>query len=266
VKILTSLLENEKKYGELQKETKLQSNILSEYLKNLQKLGLVDRDVDSREYRGRIPVTVQVLFFNEVMEFIRAQLEKLVELGNERAGIISGLFGWFVVTEGVELRKSIENWLKDPKIMNALSFLSESMEDLWDHYVFSIYDRKLLEKVETYKNYLLKVSEVVLKLTDVNEKVKEIFSSRDLRELSVTLEVIEKYGKLKKDLTDEEMRELEDIAKYLKDPRNRQIYDSYLNKLNKVPKSLIIYPSWGFKGYPQKIMDLIPKQDQMKKT
>jgi hypothetical protein len=304
-------MESEKTFGELQKDTKLQTNVLSEYLKNLQKNGLVDRDIESRRYRARVPVTVQTLFFNEVLEFVRAQFEKSIKSGNEKAGIISGPFGWVVMTETSEQSKFIEKRLKNLKNSDALVTVSTMIEDSWEEYYLSAFDKKdhrIIKRqkiIETYKQFLRDISELLypLELPEKNEKIfAELFESTkkkmlaaypgidvpeemihletsrrlkkfaerhatimtpaNLKDLCIMLETFEKLknqNSSPRTLTEKEMQQVEKKMTYLKDSKNKKIYEEHLNRLYNVPRSLIFYPSWGFKGYPQKIMDLMPK-------
>ena len=313
-KILRSLLVGDKTNGELQKETNLQSNILSEYLKNLQDLGLVDR-LTNRKYRGKVPVTVEVLFFNEVLEFIRGQFEKSIKTGNEKAGIISdpGSNGWVVMIETPGQNAFVEKRLKDPKNFGALVTVSRIIEDSWEDYYFSTLDRsnpnimKRIETVEKYKQVLRETAEQLYPLElpqenkelfaglfesvkkkmladyagfnvpeemiriETNRRLKEfarrhariMMAPANLEHLYSTMETFEKlkknYGS-KKDLTEEERQKLEKRMRYLKDPKNKKIYEEHLKHLRNLPKSLIFYTSWGFKGYPEKLSKLIPKQ------
>jgi hypothetical protein len=319
VKILEALLKDDKTNGELQKETGLQSNILSEYLKNLQRLGLVERNIDTRKYGakrkyvGRVPITVQVLFFNEVLDFVRAQFEKSIKIGNEKAGIISGPIGWVVMTETREERtlhigQLIEKRLKDLKNFEALLTVSRIIEDSWEEYYFRTMGKSetRIRTIETYKQFLREIAEQMYPLElpeqdhrlfaelledikkkmsgaypgvnvpeemirlEANRRMKK-FAERhamimmrpaNLKQLYATLETFEKLkdqNSSQKDLPKEEMQKLLKKIDYLKDPKNKKIYEEYLDHLRDVPKSLIFYPSWGFKGYPEQLIDLVPR-------
>lgn len=232
-------------------------------MKNLQKLGLVERDIESRRYRAKLPVTEQVLFFNEVLEFIKTQFEKSVRSGNKRAGIILGPFGWFVMTDGTELSKQIENWLKDPKTINAMVSLSESIENIWNSYVLSQLDGKIRKTVEAYKDCLSEFAKIAY--APKSREALELLEPKNLKELYASIEMMEKFDLPwlpQEDLTEEERSKLGRIMEFLKNKENKQIYEGYLEQRNKTPKSLILYPSWGFKGYLKKVRDLIPKQGQ----
>lgn len=311
-KILRSLMEGEKTFGELQEDTKLQTNVLSEYLKNLQKNGLIDRDIESRKYRAKVPVTVQILFFNEVLEFVRAQFEKSIKSGNERAGIILGPFGWVVMTGTSDQSKFIEKRLENLENFDALVTVSMMIEDSWEEYYLSAFDKKdhrILKRqkiIETYKQFLRDIFELryPLELPEKNEKLfadlfedtqkkmladypgidipkgmihletsrrlkkfaerhAAIMTPTNLGDLYVMLETFEKLKNQNSScrvLTEKEMQQFEKKMAYLKDSRNKKIYEEQLNRLNDVPRSLIFYPSWGFRGYLQKAKDLIPKQ------
>jgi hypothetical protein len=182
-KILTALLKSEKTNGELQKETGLQSNILIDYLRNLQRLGFVERDIDSRKYRANAPISAEVIFFNEVLEFIRTQFAASMKLGNEKAGIIPvlGAFGWVLMNDKPAQNALIEKHLKKPKVLEALSTISSVIDDSWKEYYLSTLDRKdkqiakRLKIIEEYELILLEIAEHLNPLEPI-ERNKNLFS------------------------------------------------------------------------------------------
>jgi DNA-binding HxlR family transcriptional regulator len=77
-KMLTATTGVAKSFGELQKETGLSPRILSTYLKNLQKLELIERNIDNRKYMANKKAE-KVLVLVHKMESIENQLRLLLE-------------------------------------------------------------------------------------------------------------------------------------------------------------------------------------------
>jgi len=157
LKILEAL--NEKgamTYSELQKKTTLQFNILSDYLKRLQTpLGFIERDVETRKYRIRI-ISIEALFFNDVQEFLRCRMEKMLNEGKERAGVfVADAFGSLILTENYELMKKLEQGISQPDNRNRYAQISEFIMDCWDSYVLAKFKEDKRQLIETYRRFLL---------------------------------------------------------------------------------------------------------------
>ena len=300
LKILTHLKEGEKRFTDLQNETDLSPTILSEYLKVLQKSGLVSRDVDTRKYRMR-EISVEILFFSDVLNFVEKRLEKMVKVGMEKSGIFPAGIGWVALTEDVgDFRESLEARLGEVKNTQAFARITEVIENLWDSYGLLKFNKKEKKTIQTYREYLLKflkrlykqepskqerrkTYEFLVQVTraklsskypgisipermiyiEATKQFKRLSKAHDvilqpysLEKLFSTLKLLKKTGKIRDDLSEKEIDELKPIYEYLTNSRNKKVYVRYLERANKTPKTIVFYPSWGFKGYPEKIREL----------
>lgn len=270
-KILKALLEGPKSYTQLHNETKLQYNILSEYLKRFQKLSLVTRDIDTRKYEMR-KRCLETLFFGEILDFIEDRYEKNVNFGLERGGIIpTTATGWLILTDNILLRDYLNKHLTlEPEIQQAFLKISQFIEDSWDTIVFSSYDlpdRKIIKK---YTKFLLEylnsfiVSSRKTEETELSKLLKkfdeEILRPHDLESLKQRIKLLKNSDQLRNDLSEKEIETLKEMELYLEKPKNKKIYEAYLKRVKQTPKALVLYPSWGFKGYLEKLKDLFPEE------
>jgi len=157
LKILTALNDRgPMTYSELQKETGLQFNVLSDYLKRLQTLsGLIERDIETRKYRIRI-ISVESLFFNDVQEFLRSRMEKMLNEGKTNAGVlIADAFGSLILTENYELMKRLDQGTSGSNYRTSFDQISEFIMHSWDSYVLAKFGEDARKTIETYKRFLL---------------------------------------------------------------------------------------------------------------
>ena len=56
------------------------------------------------------------------------------------------------------------------------------------------------------------------------------------------------------DFKDEEEQEITRLIDYL--VKHEKYFESFVNRLKQSPKTLLIYPSFGFKGYPEEFSKL----------
>jgi len=311
IKILESLTDGEKRFSDLHRDTGLQFNILSQYLKRLQGLGLVERDIETRRYRIK-EISLEALFYNDVLDFMRQRLEKIANYGVDRPGVIYR-YMWVVMTESPELRNRIEKEIKHPQNIKFFFRLFQIIEDSWRSSILSRFNQNEREIVSTYKKSLLKyvkrfdvhsgkderrqvyeemVNSIKAEMssdyprTPIPEKIiyikaakrfrrmiknyEKIIQPRDLEELYRILRTYQDSGQYKKDMTKENLKELKEVWAFLRNPYNKKIYEKYIMKINNPPKTLIFYPSLGFRGYIEKLEALLPqeakkaKQEEMK--
>jgi len=76
-RILQALAQEEKSFSELLKVVK-NPTYLSERLKRLQKLGLIERDIDTRRYR-LIPLTLEMLILRDWIEFLNERQKEMID-------------------------------------------------------------------------------------------------------------------------------------------------------------------------------------------
>lgn len=269
-KILKALLEGPKSYTQLHNETKLQYNILSEYLKRLQKLSLVTRDIDSRKYEMR-KRCLETLFFGEMLDFIEDRYEKSVNFGFERGGVIPATAtGWLILTDNIELRDYLNKYLTlKPEICHAFLKINQFIEDSWDTIIFSSFDLTRRKIIEKYRKFLLEYLNCYVGFSRKKENElstllmkfdEEILRPHDLESLRQRIKSLRNLGQLRNDLSEKEIDKLQEMESYLEKPKNKKIYEAYLKRVEQTPKALVLYPSWGFRGYLEKLKDLFPEE------
>lgn len=289
-KILQSLKEGEKRFTELHEETGLQYNILSKYLKNLQKGGLVVRDIDTRGYRSlkRGWETLYLVDIHDLIEEygIRRENVKLWGLSVFVSGdadalnhMDRALTGGEPCAEDVYPAFSrINRFLFDVWKERALTFFNEEERE-----VITGYERALQEAVWLATPPEERVDEGNLKLR-AEEKLKRRYPGVEPPEELVRLEVerdlkrlrarapltadIRDVKKLKKylsrahHLTEEGLAELKPLMEYLEDPENVKVHEGFLEKMRGCPKTLIIFTSAGFGGYLEAFWQFFPDEKE----
>jgi hypothetical protein len=93
------------------------------------------------------------------------------------------------------------------------------------------------------------------------EKDKELNDPPwDLDDLFFRLELKEKCGDIQDSEDAEKEKRLFEIADFLKDKKNRKIYEGYLKSIGNEPKTLLVFPFLGFWGYLEKLKVLFPEK------
>lgn len=182
-KILKALTDSPKSYSEIAEalkwtykdakgKTKIQNpTLLSDYLKRLQKLGLVSRDIDSRKYSAE-KISIEKLFYNDVFDFLRKGIAHDLEAktAKEKTVIPSAL--WFTVIEhdcATEFKIKIKELLKQPEINIALNLFFHKTNVLWEKYVLSQRGKKEQEIIIRYKQELLEAYKLICKTPSLQD-------------------------------------------------------------------------------------------------
>ena len=308
--ILRTLQEGPKKFTYLNLEKpKLNTRILSKYLKNLQKEGLIERDIGTREYFIK-KTSYASLLFNDIIEFIENYLKQTSNKELEESGSIyerttlrreSLTFGWFMLTDNPKLQELYSKEFEEPKKQKILLEFSNSLGSIWDSYKLSEYTKhsiKTREIIKTYEKYLLAVHKKIEKPQNEEQKkffnetareialfqlkqkypdisdssipeeminfdmrkiVQDFEKAHDLKmaaynfdDLKRSIEIIEKEDI--REFTEQDSQELEEMLDFLENKKNRKIYEGFIAAREKDrPKSLILCPFGGFKGYLDKL-------------
>lgn len=277
LKILQALSRGEKSYTQLNNETGLQFNILSRYLKDLWKSGLITRDIDTRIYRI-VPIGWQTLFLKDLEIFISDHIAKIGSKDLRDAGV--DLWSQYVImSDSSQFLESLENSLLDNHEINTgLAAAFATIGETWERNCLLSFDEKRQKMISEYKQDLL----AALKIRDMHrtvcskEKYSDLFETigeprileelseaqdtmyqpRDLAGLEWHLDFLRREGFLRDDLTEDENETLKEIEGRLHDPKRLSTYEEYLEKVAKQPKALIILPSYGFIGYRRKVEEM----------
>jgi len=303
IKILTTLQKGPKLFKDLHTETGLSPNALSPYLKNLQKEGLVERDIQNykRPYYILKDISIVSLLFNEMIAFMRDHLETTINEDLKKGVSLTRLpeavaLDWIILTNNSDLRKIISDELKkDLQTQMQLMKISSKIEDFWKAYLLDREKPKQRKIIENYRNYLLEIVKLSFsKEWQSNEKkVYEDYKKIEKKELEQSYpgvvipermiqinadkrmeqnkridnqfwqpdtvihmcETIDRLNRLKltredSDLTPDENKKFEEMVDFL--TKHRKYYESFVSRIKQYPKTLLIYPSWGFSDYPKK--------------
>lgn len=173
IKIIRALSTGRKKNSELQNETRLNSTVLSEYLKNLQNLKIVTRDFNDRKYEVVEQLGWEALFFNDLLEFQKERFDKAITVSKEKAGLMSDLaLGWLVLADNVDT-----NYLQGLKEVirrrsHVLNELGDAVQELWDSYILSTYEEKERNTIKEYKEKLLEYVKLHMIQKDEKTRIK----------------------------------------------------------------------------------------------
>jgi hypothetical protein len=190
VKILTALSNkplNNKEIGEAT-ELSHQPNLLSSYLRRLQQINLIGRDIETRKYRliENIPET---LFLNDVSDFIHANVAEITNSGiNKEKNVF--IFPWVALTNNPKMGKVIAE--KRNELVNHLDAVFKVMNSSWESFILSqnsLTDQKI---IVTYKKYLSDVSKLVTK-PESKEVLRALYNQCILR---ARYEISKKYNNL----------------------------------------------------------------------
>jgi hypothetical protein len=155
-KILEQIKDNPKSFTQLHSETRLDFSILSPYLKNLQKLGLVTRDVDTRLYRSLRP-SLEVLFFHDLLDFLRERTIKHVGKRERQFSGISYHYQWLLATESIQLEKALQKRFSESEMNMKLAEIGVLAFDSWKEHKLSGLPQKDRNIVQKYRTYLLDI-------------------------------------------------------------------------------------------------------------
>ncbi len=296
-KILKALSKGEWTNTELIKEAGIVNpNIRSKYLKRLQKLGFIERDIDTRKFRI-LPISDEVLLFKDIEKFISGTILKIANDKNKHG--ITGFYGTTIISEDIFF---INEALKDSKLKDTETLnLATKITKYYEEKIFNTLSKTNQEIINKYRDYLLEMFKLQIKPPDKTDLLKLYEGTRasselllsekykinnipkniilieaakefrrfhsdselirtpfSLEALTSSLLIFKKLGKIKEKISVEDFNKLLEYENFLFDSRNINVYYSYLKRINDVPKTLIILP-FGFWGYSDKIQEYFPE-------
>ncbi len=206
VKILRALQSKSKAFTTLKEETGLQQNALSNYLKRLQKIRVINKDIDTRFYE-LCQVSVEVLFYNDIADFLQKRVKMFTSLGQNHAQFVN-LSLWTAITDKEEMKKLLGTINENTKLQTILSKLAVVLSDFGKSCVLSLYEKNAQETILMYERLLLeyvrifKIPEPRTKaeynfLLDYNkEKLEHRFPNCEIPEQMVKIETEREYRRM----------------------------------------------------------------------
>ncbi len=288
-----------------------QPTLLSDYLKHLQSLGLIERNIETRKFE-RKPIGLESMFLSDISEFLNEQFSKQLHEKDKNKLGLSYYFRWLIVTDSPILRKLIDDDFSkgspfievEERIMNIWEKFVLSERGPKEHEIILRYRKLLLEaynlvcrqeqkEVETARlNQVALVARFSLKkefpeqgeptdqavyyeamrhLKKLKEAENSIFQPWDLEDLFRSIKISltnplrysedsenfdEKIDNIEKKLGEAGEKQLNQIMDFLEDKNNKKIYEGYLKSVVAEPKTLLIYPGFGFRDYQKKMETL----------
>lgn len=232
-KILKALIHSPKSYSEIAEalkwtymnkegKTKIQNpTLLSKYLKRLQKLGLVSRDIDSRKYSAE-KISIEKLFYNDVSNFLREEVAHDLEAKSLDEKTVTASASWFAVTD--HAYKAFKNKLKElleiPETVNALNHFFQEVNDMWESFVLSQRGKKEQKIIREYKKKLLEAYRLTCDMPSIKEHQDLLFvhAKEKLRNEFPELKIIPEETMYIE--TTRYLRRFEDAEKTMLQPRD----------------------------------------------
>lgn len=264
--------------------------ILSSYLKNFQKQGLIIRDIDTRKFKliGR---GWETLYLADIRDLIEEHGLKKMSMRLWDLDVI--------VSEDTNILKVIDKTLGEPRARTVrLSFsrINQFLFHTWKKRTLDLLSPKEKKTIWQYEDALKEAIGLTIPPEDrsskessrvqaeqklrrrypsvkIPEKIIQLEAARITKESeegarrAMTLELGTAENIRKRLLsaipsTDEDQGRLKTLMEYLEEPRNIEVHEKYLRKLRECPKTLIVFSSTGFRGYLEKHWRFFPKEEE----
>jgi DNA-binding HxlR family transcriptional regulator len=246
IKILKALAKGSKSNKQLRAGTKLNKNCLSDYLKRLQKIGLVERDIDTRIYHVTEDFSEETLFVNDIAQLIQSQVDKTISEKNS----FSFDVGFCTVENNSKFLKQLETAFAKPENSEVLKEINKLVLNAWRDFVlssasFNENERKIIGQIDQMAKELHDMTR-----GQIIAKVKETPYHQDC---AVALA-----------LSDTEKKRYDEILLFFGDKKNQKIREKCFNKTSDPPKSLLVFTPLGFSAmdYEERIEKLFPETNK----
>lgn len=235
---------------ELSEITNLNPTILSNYLKRLQKVGIVERNIDTRRYQLKNrDVTEETLFLNDLSELVQAQIKKHLNEPESRDPIFSIGYGFCMVENNQDFLKKLETAFCKPENMDILQKVDSMILNEWSDYVLSLgafteNERKIIVQHFQMVNELEEMTK-----NQVEAKEKEMLNEPKAGDqLTIPLT-----------LSETETKRYDEILSFLHN--NQKTWAKFYNKRSQAPRTLIVHPALGFPAqkYEEMIDNLLSR-------
>jgi hypothetical protein len=289
-KILQSLTTGDKPFKDLREQCVKNPNILSFYLKNLQKYGFIIRDIDTRKFKliGR---GWETLYLADIRDVI-------TEFGFRKAN--TKLLGLdVIVSESTGVLEFADDMLGEANARNVLSTFAKINKFIfyaWRNRLLSLFGEKERETIVKYEDtfeeavwfvippgervdeasFRIRAEERLVRRypgVEIHEKMIQLEASRiakkteerEKKMLAMEIGTVEGLRNRLLEathLTEEEQAKLNPLLEYLQDSENIEVHARFLKKLKECPKTLMVFSSTGFSGYLRKQWQFFPKEEQ----
>jgi DNA-binding HxlR family transcriptional regulator len=273
IKILKALFEKPLNNKEIGEATGFlhQPNLLIRYLRQLIKIGLVERDNETRVYRIKDKgYSEETLFLNDIAKLIQSQVDKTI---CEKNSFSFGV-GFCTVENNSEFLKQLETaFTEKPENLELLTKMNNLVSDAWHNFVLSsrTFDetaRKIIRQAEQMTVELRKITndEIEAKKEEIQYSQMAIIYKEGFKADIVNMEKPDQNCEIAFTLSEKEKRRYDEILIFLNDKKNQKIYEKWFNKEQNTPKTLLVFTPLGFSSidYEEKIEKLLPRENDKK--
>jgi len=243
------------------------STVRSRYLRNLRKMGLITKDIDTHKYK-LIARGWEMLYLTDILSLMQDRVDLAASMGLEDAGIGMWQFE-FVISEDPSIPRLVNDLLtggseEGLETRLALSKVLNLVDDVWRRRsleAFSFEERKVIE------DYMEKLSDASWLLYGDGEEGQQtaimMRRRRMLSSLCPDVEALKKaFESTERNITDSTLAELNEIISNLEEPGKIKLYKQYLERVRACPKSLIVSPSSAFRDYLKRYLELFPEKKE----
>jgi predicted transcriptional regulator len=269
IKILKALVKGNKTFEtlafeELASETKLNRTCLSDYLKRLQKIGLLAKDIETRKYHVTEDFSEETLFVSDIAQLIQSQVDKTI---SEKNSFSFGV-GFCTVENNSEFMRHLETtFAEKPENLVALKKITNIVLDAWKEFVmssrsFSENERKIIRKSMQLTEELRQITKGQIKTMYQHQAV--IYATSGFKASVVNMKDSSQYNDVNFTLSDTEKKRYSEILNFQKDKKNEKVWEKWFNKEQNSPKTLLVFTPLGFSAfnYEERIEKLLPKESE----
>ncbi|MEM3403677.1 MAG: hypothetical protein QXJ17_03955 [Nitrososphaeria archaeon] len=286
------------RFKELLNRTGLSTDVLSEGLKRLQNKNLIMRDIKTRRYFA-LPLSAKIIFYKDLESFFSEVVERII--GRIEAGQfkqdenpeISPSPRWLIVVskrEDFDIRTMFKKYklelMKNNKYPNlAFTRVVGFLLRMCEIQVLLSFREKERKLIKDYKRQLFKYNRSAYIIKN-NEKLRQMYQlvlhsthidlMRRYHNIAIPREMIfieaaRKFRILIKSivsikteaegLEQGEFGSLSEVKKFLCSKRNVRLYNKYLKRRSKIPKTVLLY-TLGFGDYLEYLNELFPERSE----
>jgi hypothetical protein len=289
-RILEALKKGDRRFKDLRKSCVSNPNILSAYLKNLQKQGLIRREIETREFK-LMPHGWENLYLADIHDVISKYAFRKANMELRGFDVM--------ISEKTDMLKSAHNMLDGEnagKFLSAFAKTNRFLFHVWRNHVLDLFGEKEREIIVKYEDafeeavwFVIppgeRVGEESFRIraekrlarrypgVEIPEKIIQLEVARiakktEEREKNMMALEIGNVESLRKrlleatHLTEGDQAKLNPLLEYLEDSEKIEVHERFLKKLGECPKTLMVFSSTGFSSYLKKHWQFFPKEEE----
>jgi hypothetical protein len=213
-----------------------QPALLSDYLKRLQNVGLITRNIVDRRYYLK-EMSTEILFFNDIARLVQSQVDKTVYEKKEH-NVFGFGYGLYTVENNSEFLEQLGNAFAKPENLELLRKVERIVEGEWNDFIlaskaFNEVEREIIRQHFKMTNELREITR-----SQIEAKDKE--NSGTANEFKLVL-------------SEPEKKRYDEIMLFLNYAKNKNIMEKWYYKTMGSPKTLVVFAPLGFYEEPYEI-------------